>query len=120
MIFCFSHCCLAVTLALVFDSSTSYAEAGLLAVVLSMALLNRGEISQDQLWIVLNRLGCEQKVEHPTFGDISQLLDTTLTKQKYLVRTTRVESEVQKVFYQWGPRARFSLPCFGDFLCPWS
>ncbi|XP_063953197.1 non-structural maintenance of chromosomes element 3 homolog [Lytechinus pictus] len=78
---------------------------GLLYIILALIFMNEGQMSDVQMWLLLQKLELNPEEKHPVYGDVRKLVTQDFTKQLYLdcqkiPNTDPVESE-----FKWGLRA---------------
>ncbi|KAK2508447.1 hypothetical protein MC885_013948, partial [Smutsia gigantea] len=96
------------TVGLTWDGLTeeqSLPKTGLLALVLSMILLQGGQASEEELWEVLSALGVYPGMEHFIYGEPRELITRVWVQEQYLEYRQVPNSDRAHFELLWGPRA---------------
>ncbi|XP_006885145.1 PREDICTED: melanoma-associated antigen B4-like [Elephantulus edwardii] len=88
----------------VFDSKR-FPKYGLLLPILGMIYMNEYQVSEEQLWQFLNRVGVFDGKRHFLFGDPRKLITKDTVQEKYLEYCQVPGSDPPTFQFLWGPKA---------------
>ncbi|XP_006885147.1 PREDICTED: melanoma-associated antigen B4-like [Elephantulus edwardii] len=88
----------------VFDTKR-FPKYGLLLPILGMIYMNEYQVSEEQLWQFLNRVGVSDGKRHFLFGDPRKLLTKDVVQEKYLEYRQVPGSDPPTFQLLWGPKA---------------
>ncbi|XP_006885148.1 PREDICTED: melanoma-associated antigen B4-like [Elephantulus edwardii] len=87
-----------------FDSKT-FPKYGMLLPILGMIYMNGNQVSEEQLWQFLNRVGVSDGKRHFLFGDPRKLITKDMVQEKYLEYRQVPGSDPPTFQFLWGPKA---------------
>ncbi|XP_031561295.1 non-structural maintenance of chromosomes element 3 homolog [Actinia tenebrosa] len=87
------------------DWGSDSPKMSLLMVILSLIFMSENMITEAHLWHTLKKLGLEQKVEHPVFGDPEKMISQEFLRQGYIEKKKIVGGDETSYEYRWGQRA---------------
>ncbi|XP_006885144.1 PREDICTED: melanoma-associated antigen B4-like [Elephantulus edwardii] len=88
----------------VFDTKR-FPKYGLLLPILGMIYMNGNQVSEEQLWQFLNRVGVFDGKKHFLFGDPRELITKDMVQEKYLEYRQVPGSNPPTFQFLWGPKA---------------